>query len=288
MDDPDDGVVQPRLGWPTDVLVFLACAAILLAATHGALQQIMAGGTPDLEAIIEERVIPVSIWVIVAPFLLGAARKARRATKDSRLRALVAHGSLATAWILIPNLLMRLPEVVRGETTASVLADAVRGVVEYGPAAAAAYVGLVAIGLQARGHPATVKQKASAPSSEPSTSGRSADGRGHLAIRDGVRIHMVNRSDVRWVEADGDHVHIHTAEKTYRTRATLAAYEGELESDGFLRIHRSALVHPRAIREIQPYYRGDYVAILHDGSEIRIPRTRDDVVEALLTPIGRA
>ncbi|MGD8497101.1 MAG: LytTR family DNA-binding domain-containing protein [Gemmatimonadales bacterium] len=107
----------------------------------------------------------------------------------------------------------------------------------------------------------------------------------HLAVPDGVRIHMLERSDIQWIEADGDHVRIHTAEKSYRTRSTLKAYERELASDGFLRLHRSALVHPRAIREIQKFYRGDHVAVLRDGREIRIPRTRDEVIDVLLTPI---
>lgn len=107
----------------------------------------------------------------------------------------------------------------------------------------------------------------------------------HLAVPDGVRIHMLERAAIQWIEADGDHVRIHTAEKSYRTRSTLKAYERELASDGFLRLHRSALVHPRAIREIQKFYRGDHVAVLRDGREIRIPRTRDDVIDVLLTPI---
>lgn len=124
--------------------------------------------------------------------------------------------------------------------------------------------------------PTTADAPASTPRGSDST---------HLAVPDGVRIHMLERSSIQWVEADGDHVRIHTAEKSYRTRSTLTAYERELASDGFLRLHRSALVHPRAIREIQKFYRGDHVAVLRDGREIRIPRTRDEVIDVLLTPI---
>lgn len=107
-----------------------------------------------------------------------------------------------------------------------------------------------------------------------------------IAVPDGVRIHMVSRSDIQWVEADGDHICIHTTDRTYRTRATLAAYARELRVHGFLRIHRSALVHPRALREVQKLYRGDHVAVLKDGTEIRIPRTRKEIVSELLSPIG--
>lgn len=170
-------------------------------------------------------------------------------------RVLAVHSLLAAAWIVLSNLLMRIPAALRGEPLDRLLAEALHG---------------------------SALSRSETSDDAPDGHGRAAPG--HLAIRCGVRIHMVERCDVRWIEADGDHVQIHTTEKSYRTRGTLTAYERELAADGFLRVHRSALVHPRAIREIQPFYRGDHVAVLRDGSEIRIPRTREDVLEALLEP----
>jgi len=153
------------------------------------------------------------------------------------------------------------------------------------PAAVVVSAGLVGLGLlflrAARPH----EEPSRGPRDAPASSSRTAADATHIAVPDGVRIHMLERSEIQWVEADGDHVRIHTAEKAYRTRSTLTAYERELASDGFLRLHRSALVHPRAIREIQKFYRGDHVAVLRDGREVRIPRTRDDVIDVLLTPI---
>lgn len=139
------------------------------------------------------------------------------------------------------------------------------------------YIAMIAIGLP-------LWRRGTGPSS---TTRRPASDETRLAVPDGVRVHLVERSGICWVEADGNHVRIHTAERSYRTRSTLTAYERELEPDGFMRIHRSALVHPRAIREVQKFYRSDHVAILHDGTEIRIPRTRDDIIDALLSPVGR-
>lgn len=285
MSDRSDRLAQPLFGGRASLFVFLASAAVLLAATQGAIEQVVSGGAPSFGIILEWRVVPVLVWAAAAPFLLYAARAVRRITDGSWGRAFVAHVGIAGAWIVLSNLLMRVPGALRGEPVAALLADTVQGVVEYGPGAVAAYVALITIGLNRRHRSA--QSSATTPSNLPA-SARSPNAPNHLAVRNGIRIHMVSRGDIAWVEADGDHVQIHTSEKTYRTRATLSAYERELEADGFLRIHRSALVHPRAIREIQRFYRGDHVAVLHDGTEIRIPRTRDDVIETLLTPVGES
>lgn len=284
MGDRSDGFVHLRFGGGASLFVLLWSAAVLLAATQGAIEQVVSGGAPRFGAILEWRVVPVLIWAAAAPFLLHAARAVLRITHGAWGRAFVAHVGIAAGWIVLSNLLMRVPGALRGEPVAALLGDAVQGVVEYGPGAVAAYVALIAIGLPRRQQSAG--GFASTPPNVPASARRSPDAPNHLAIRDGIRIHMVSRADVAWVEADGDHVQIHTSEKTYRTRATLSAYERELEAAGFLRIHRSALVHPRAIREIQKFYRGDHVAVLHEGTEIRIPRTRDDVINSLLTPVG--
>lgn len=284
MSDRSDGVVHALFGGGASLFVFLSAAAVLLAAAQGAIEQVVSGSAPRFGGIVEWRVVPVLIWAAAAPFLLGAAHAVQRITRGFRGRAFVAQLGIAAAWIFLSNLLMRVPGALRGEPAAALLGDTVQGVVEYGPGAVAAYVALIAIGLPRRHRSAG--DSTSTPSNVPASARRSPDAPHHLAIRDGIRIHMVDRGEIAWVEADGDHVQIHTSEKTYRTRATLSAYERELDADGFLRIHRSALVHPRAIREIQKFYRGDHVAVLHEGTEIRIPRTRDDVINSLLTPVG--
>lgn len=285
MNDRSDGFADSPVGMDSSAFVLLSSAAVLLAATQGALGEIVAGRAPRFGTILEWRIVPVLIWAAAAPMLLGAACTVRRIADGSWIRAFVAHGGIAAAWIVLSNLLMRVPEAVRGEPVAALLGDTARGVLEYGPGAVAAYVALIAIGLPRRQRPA--QEPPSTPSRAPASARQSSNDGNRLAIRNGIRIHLVDRGDITWVEADGDHVRIHTSEKAYRTRATLSAYERELEPDGFLRVHRSALVHPRAIREIQKFYRGDHVAILHDGSEIRIPRTRDEVIDTLLTPIGQ-
>lgn len=274
--DSDGILVDFDLRSPA-VALFLA-ATVLAVAGQGALQQLLAGRSIDPADILEWRVLPLSIWMAAAPLLLRWQATISRSASERPVRWLLGHLLLAAGWTVVSNLLMRIPLLLKGAPAHVALSDAVSGAVAYAPGAAAAYVALLAFGELRRRSAAVTSEARSRPDSGPPT---------HVAIRNDVRIHLVPRAEIRWIEADGDHVRIHTIENEFRTRATLTSFERELEDDGFLRIHRSALVHPRAIREIQRYYRGDHVAILRDGREIRIPRTRGDILDVLLAPIGR-
>jgi two-component system LytT family response regulator len=52
-----------------------------------------------------------------------------------------------------------------------------------------------------------------------------------------------------------------------------------------VQIHRSTVVRLSAVRELQPWFHGDYVAILHSGAKLRLSRSFRDAVAARL---GRA
>ena len=45
--------------------------------------------------------------------------------------------------------------------------------------------------------------------------------------------------------------------------------ESRLDPARFLRVHRSAIVNLDRIKELQPWFRGDYRVILRDGTELR-------------------
>ena len=81
--------------------------------------------------------------------------------------------------------------------------------------------------------------------------------------------------DIDWVDAADDHLRVHVV------RETMAHMEQRLKT-GFLRIRRSTLVNVERIREVQPWVKGDYVVILHDGTRLTSGRTYRGRVRALL------
>jgi two-component system LytT family response regulator len=86
------------------------------------------------------------------------------------------------------------------------------------------------------------------------------------------RIRFVPVTDVLVFEADGNYVRLDTAGGSHRVRSTLAGVEAVLDPARFVRIHRSAIVNLDAVREVQPFFGGDYVAILTGGRRLRVSR----------------
>jgi len=51
---------------------------------------------------------------------------------------------------------------------------------------------------------------------------------------------------------------------------------------GFLRIHRSIIIKTARIREVQPWFKGDWVVIPRDGTKLTSARTYRPRVRGLL------
>ena len=94
-----------------------------------------------------------------------------------------------------------------------------------------------------------------------------------IAVRTDDRIVFVRTSDVDWFEGAGNYVKLHVRDQEYRVRACLRNIVELLDRVRFRRIHRSTIVNVDRIREVQPWFGGDYVAILHDGRQLRVSRT---------------
>lgn len=93
---------------------------------------------------------------------------------------------------------------------------------------------------------------------------------------------LVRVEDVDWFEAEGNYVRLHVGKVTHLIRSTLRAMGEQLDPSTFIRIHRSTIVNVNRIREIQPWFGGDYIALLHDGRQLRVSRSHR---EQLLRPV---
>ncbi|HEU4640977.1 MAG TPA: LytTR family DNA-binding domain-containing protein [Gemmatimonadaceae bacterium] len=103
-----------------------------------------------------------------------------------------------------------------------------------------------------------------------------------IAIRTDGRIIFLRTDQIDWLEADDDHVRLHVGPKRYLHRDTLSRLEQRLSPNTFLRIHRSVIVNVERIREMQPWFQGDYVLILHDGTKLTSGRSYREKVRALV------
>ncbi len=120
------------------------------------------------------------------------------------------------------------------------------------------------------------------------TSGRpsAADG-GYLkrlVIKSGSRVTILGVKDIDWIEADGDYVRVHAGRAWHVLRETMKHLETQFDPVRFVRIHRSTIVNVERIKELQPYFHGEYVVVLHDGTHLKLSRGYKEHLE---TALGR-
>lgn len=93
-----------------------------------------------------------------------------------------------------------------------------------------------------------------------------------LVVRKLNREFILDIADISRIESDGNYVTVHANETTYRLRSSLASLAKRLDERRFVRIHRSQVVNIDHIKEIQPWYHGDYRVLLEDGSFVNFSR----------------
>jgi two-component system, LytTR family, response regulator len=94
-----------------------------------------------------------------------------------------------------------------------------------------------------------------------------------LMIRDGGRVFFLRTDEIDWIEAAGNYVRLHVGKEAYLYRETMTKLEAQLNPERFARIHRSAMVNIERIKEMQPWFRGDYVIVLRDNQKLTLSRT---------------
>jgi two-component system LytT family response regulator len=93
-----------------------------------------------------------------------------------------------------------------------------------------------------------------------------------LLIQEDSRSIFVAVKEISWVEADRNYVLLHCGKKTHTLRSTLDAVQNMLDPKLFVRVNRGTLVKLDAIRELLPWFHGEYKVMLHDNTELRWSR----------------
>jgi two-component system LytT family response regulator len=79
---------------------------------------------------------------------------------------------------------------------------------------------------------------------------------------------FLDPDEIDWVEADDKELRVHVGKSVLRVRESMHSFERRLPTPRFLRVHRSAVVNRSRVREMQPWFRGEYVLILKDGTRV--------------------
>jgi two-component system LytT family response regulator len=93
-----------------------------------------------------------------------------------------------------------------------------------------------------------------------------------LLVQEDSRAYFVLVKEISWVEADRNYVLLHCGRKTHTLRSTLDTLQSTLDPKLFVRINRGTLVRLDAIRELLPWFHGEYKVMLRDDTELRWSR----------------
>jgi two-component system LytT family response regulator len=102
-----------------------------------------------------------------------------------------------------------------------------------------------------------------------------------LAIRDGGRTVRVDTGDIRWIDAAGDYMCIHTTTETHILRATMRELETQLDGRRFQRVHRSTIVNVDRVKSMRAHINGEYFLTLDCGHELKLSRSYKEKIELL-------
>jgi two-component system, LytTR family, response regulator len=103
-----------------------------------------------------------------------------------------------------------------------------------------------------------------------------------FTIREASRVYFVPMRLVDWIEGADYCVKLHVANKSHILRESLTSLAERLDPRRFFRIHRSAIVNLSRVREIRVAPNGDPVAVLHDGTRLKVARAKRAELERLL------
>ena len=103
-----------------------------------------------------------------------------------------------------------------------------------------------------------------------------------IRVEDRDRIRFLPVRDIQWIEAQDYCVLLHLATERILRRGTLKQFLQALDPAIFVRVHRSAAVNVRHVRELTIAVGGGLTARLASGAEVTVARSfRDELEEKL-------
>jgi two-component system, LytTR family, response regulator len=103
-----------------------------------------------------------------------------------------------------------------------------------------------------------------------------------VAVRQNGRVLFITLDEIDWIEAADNYVCIHCGVETHVLRETMSEVEARLAPTRFVRIHRSAIVNIDRIKELQPWFRGDFHVILRDGTKLTLTKNHREKLDSHL------
>jgi len=96
------------------------------------------------------------------------------------------------------------------------------------------------------------------------------------------RILFLPITEIRWIAAEENYVRICTANESHLLRETMTGIESKLDSQMFMRVHRSAIVNLKYVKEVRRETSGDFSVLLSNGQKVAMSRSHHSNIDNLI------
>lgn len=97
-------------------------------------------------------------------------------------------------------------------------------------------------------------------------------GQERLLVRSGESQHLVRAADIVYISAEGNYIRLHTVSGEHLMRERMAGILERLDGALFRRIHRSHIVNLDHVKKLLPWFGGDSLVMMSDGSRLTLSR----------------
>lgn len=104
-----------------------------------------------------------------------------------------------------------------------------------------------------------------------------------VPVREEERVVLVDVDDIVWIKASGNTVRLHLADRVHELRETMSALAARLDPRRFARVHRSAIINIRRVKDIHPWFNGYHVVTMDTGQQLRMSRYQHEAFLKLAT-----
>ncbi len=88
-----------------------------------------------------------------------------------------------------------------------------------------------------------------------------------ISIKSSGRIYFIDTKNILRIKSAGKYLEIMDLNSTHKIRKTMTQMEEQLDPQKFVRIHRSVIVNIGHIKEMQHWYKNEYVVFLSNGEK---------------------
>ena len=105
---------------------------------------------------------------------------------------------------------------------------------------------------------------------------------GRIVFKSRGRILFLPITEIRWIAAEENYVRICTGSESHLLRETMTGIENKLDSQMFMRVHRSAIVNLRHVKEVRRETSGDFSVLLSNGQKVAMSRSHHAHIDNLI------